>query len=117
MNDLVERLTNEQPVKVSLRPETSLENFRAALERGYVHVLFTETRGGTELGVSVDEEASEVPDDVLENGSGQVHLEGTLVLDYVRVRFIGDLDVASLDGTGRLVPVGDDEASPASEAS
>ena len=54
MNDLVRRLSHDQPVVASLRPEPTAAAFKAALERGYVHVLFTETRGGTELGVRVD---------------------------------------------------------------
>ncbi|WP_018215463.1 hypothetical protein [Salinispora vitiensis] len=36
-------------------------------------------------------------------GTGSVHVEGTLTLDFVPVRCVADLDVATLSGTGRLV--------------
>ena len=105
MNALVERLTREQPVEVSLRPETDLANFRAALDRGYVHVKFTETRGGTELGFAPEVDAGEAD---LDAGTGRVGLSGDLVLDYVPVRIHATVDLATLKGTGRLEPIESD---------
>lgn len=102
MNDLVRRLTDEQAVEVSLRPQTDLAGFRAALERGYVHVKFTETRGGTELGFAPEVDADQAD---LANGTGRVSLRGELVLDYVPVRIHATIDLASLKGTGRLEPI------------
>ena len=110
MSELVERLTKEQEVRIRTRPEDSAEAFAKAWERGYVHVLFPETRGGTELGIEVGGEASDATQADLEGGTGSLHLEGTLVLDYVPVRFIGDLDLTGLEGRGRL------ERSEAAEA-
>jgi hypothetical protein len=40
-----------------------------------------------------------------ENGSGIVHLEGGLTLDYVKVRYIADIDFKTLEGTGHLEKV------------
>lgn len=102
MNDLVQRLTEEQPIEASLRPETTLEYFKAAVDRGYVHVKFVNTRGGTELGIRLDEEASDVDGADWDAGTGSVKIVGTLILDYVRVRFHGTLDLETLKGTGRL---------------
>src|SRR5260221_10372403 len=48
---LVDRLSEgEHPVELSLRPEKSVRFLREALERNYVFLRFTDTRGGTELG-------------------------------------------------------------------
>jgi len=105
MNELVQRLTREQPVKVSLRPEATVEAFKAALDRGYVHILFTETRGGTELGVRVDPAALDLGSADFERRAGQVSLAGDLTLDYVRVRCHAKIDLATLHGTGWLVPL------------
>ncbi|HEY8020137.1 MAG TPA: MbtH domain protein [Thermoanaerobaculia bacterium] len=110
MNDLVQRLTKEQPIVVSLRPEPNLAAFKAALDRRYVHVLFTETRGGTELGVRVAPEDYDVSDADLEQGTGEVRIAGDLTLDYVRVRCHAKIDVATLKGTGWLVPLEEAEA-------
>lgn len=102
MNDLVKRLTQEQPVRASLRPEATVEAFKAALDRGYVHVLFTETRGGTELGVRLDPARSDLGGADFEHKTGQVKVAGELVLDYVKVRCHAKIDLATLRGTGWL---------------
>ena len=111
MNDLVRRLTEDQPVRASLRPAATAESLKEAWDRGYVHVLFPNTRGGTELGVTLDPAASDTRGSDFSAGSGSVHLEGDLTLDSVRVRFLGDLDLATLEGHGRLQPL--EEAEPA----
>jgi hypothetical protein len=105
MNDLVQRLTEEQKIEASLRPEATAEAFKEAVDRGYVHVLFPGTRGGTELGVRLDEAACDLAAADFAAAAGSAHLEGELVLDYVKVRFIGDVDLATLEGRGRLQPV------------
>jgi hypothetical protein len=117
MNDLVRRLSQDQPVVASLRPEPTLEAFKAALDRGYVHVLFTETRGGTELGVRIDPALLDLSSADWESRTGTARLAGELVLDYVRVRCHAAIDLATLAGTGRLEPLGDAEpGSPAEGA-
>jgi hypothetical protein len=102
MNDLVQRLTQEQPIIASLRPEATAERLKDAVGRGYVHIKFTETRGGTELGIRLDKEKSDVSGANYETGTGSIHIVGDLTLDYVPVRFHGDIDLASMAGTGRL---------------
>ena len=102
VNDLVQRLTAPQPVELSLRPETDLAGFRAALDRGYVHVKFTETRGGTELGFEPTLDAANAD---LEAGTGEVGLSGELFLDDVPVRVHATIDLATLRGSGRLEPI------------
>lgn len=109
MNDLVQRLTEEQPIEASLRPEANLENLKAAVDRRYVHVKFPGTRGGTELGIPLDESASDISAADFAAGTGALKIVGELVLDYTRVRFHGTLDLASLKGTGRLEPLEDVE--------
>jgi hypothetical protein len=102
MNDLVHRLTQEQPIEASLRPERNLKNFKAAIDRNYVHLKFINTRGGTELGFPVDKERSDLTGADWEKGTGEIKLVGELTLDYVKVRFWSKVDIASLDGTGHL---------------
>jgi hypothetical protein len=103
MNDLVRKLTTgDHAVEASLRPEKTLYGFKAALDRGYVHVRFTETRGGTELGFKLDPGRSDLSSADFDSGSGVVKLCGSLTLDYEKVRCIAEIDLATLNGRGRL---------------
>ncbi|HBL25261.1 MAG TPA: MbtH domain protein [Acidobacteria bacterium] len=107
MNDLVQRLTQEQEIVASLRPETTVAGLKAAVDRGYVHCKFTQTRGGTELGIPLDKERSDLSKADWENGTGSLLIVGELTLDYTKVRFHGTIDLATLAGTGRLEPLED----------
>jgi uncharacterized protein YbdZ (MbtH family) len=100
---LVERLARgSHRVEVSLRPSATTAALRDALDRGYVFLTFTDTRGGTELGVTVDRGATDTSAADLDAGSGRIHVEGELALDFVPVRCVADIDVASLTGEGHL---------------
>jgi hypothetical protein len=101
VSQLVDKLTNgTHPVEVSLRPERSAKVFKEACGRGYIHLKFTETHGGTELGVRLIPDFTDFSAADFDKASGQVKLAGDLVLDYVRVRCRAEIDVATLRGVG-----------------
>jgi hypothetical protein len=103
MSDLVERLCQgSHLVEVGLRPEKSAKAFRECLDRGYVHVKFTNTRGGTELGVRVDDRLTSLEDTDFVNPQGTVHLVGTLSLNGIEARCIAEIDLTTLSGIGHL---------------
>src|SRR3954454_19887007 len=82
---LVQKLSEgDHAVEVGLRPGKTLKLFKEALDRNYIHVKFTETKGGTELGVRLDSTASDFKSADFDTQNGTVHLEGDLTLDYVR---------------------------------
>ena len=104
--DLVRRLSEgRHPVESSLRPERTARALKDRIDLGHVHLKFTETRGGTELGVTLDRNAVDLSKSDFENRTGTVHLEGELILDNVKVRCIADIDLQTLNGQGYLVPV------------
>jgi hypothetical protein len=105
MNELVEKLTKDQRVIVSLRPEPSREALKAAIDRGWLLVKFTETRGGTELGFPIDQQRSDFSGADLEKGTGTIKVAGELTLDYVRVRLWATIDIGSFEGIGHLEPL------------
>ena len=106
MNDLVQRLSQgEHPVEVSLRPERTVKALKECLDRGYVHIKFTATRGGTELGMPVDRERTKLDEADFETEQGRATLVGELTLDFVKVRCIADIELPSLRGNGRLEPL------------
>ena len=103
---LVEKLcAGDHPVEASLRPEKTVKALKDRIEMGYVHIKFTKTRGGTELGVRLDRDATDFSHADFENQKGTVHLEGELTLDYVKVRCIADIELQTLEGKGHLLPV------------
>lgn len=105
MNELTQRLTLTQPVTVG-GSQPTLQDFRKRIEEiEWVFIKFTETRGGTDLGMRLDRESSDISSADFDNGTGTVHLEGTLTLNYDPVRCIADIDLATLKGDGHLEPV------------
>ena len=103
---LVEKLCEgDHPVIASLRPEKTVNAFKDRIDMGYVHIKFTETKGGTELGIRLDRNTLDLSQADFENQEGSAHLEGELTLDYVKVRCVVDLDLKTLAGKGRLVRV------------
>ena len=92
-------------VEVALRPERTVKLFKEAIDRDYVCIKFTQTKGGTELGFHLDEDASDLSKANFESGKGPVHIEGDLTLDYVKIKCIADIDLSTLAGMGHLVKV------------
>ncbi|MEH2238934.1 MbtH domain protein [Nostoc sp.] len=106
MNELVQRLSEGQhPVEVSLRPEKTATVFKESIDTGYVHIKFTDTKGGTDLGVRLDPELSNFNEADFEHQTGKVHLVGNLTLNYVKVQCIADINLETLEGKGYLEPI------------
>lgn len=107
---LVQRLTGgPHPVVVAgvgdRGDAEAVERFRQRLDRGHVSVLFTGTRGGTELSLRFDPGAVDRSRCDFAGRSGSLALSGDLNLDGVDVRCEVDLALDTLAGTGRLVPL------------
>jgi hypothetical protein len=104
MNELVQRLSEgTHPVIANPGKEKTARALKERIDLGLVHIRFTDTRGGTELGVRLDREACDFSTVDFENMTGTAHFEGTLTLNYVKVRCIADIQVDTLEGTGHLV--------------
>ena len=102
-DDLIKRLaTGDHPVEICLRPERTLTVLQECINRGYVHIKFTDTKGGTELGVRLNRDASDFSQADFENHAGRVQLVGSLTLNYVKIKCIADIDLASLAGQGHF---------------
>jgi len=101
-DELIERLCLPDRAVVVGGPDPSLENFKDQLERDYPFVKFVTTRGGTDIGFPLDRAASNLDGADFEHGTGGVHLEGHLVLNFIPVRLIADIDLATLSGRGQV---------------
>lgn len=114
MNDFVNTLTTPQRV-INGGNSKGVEDFKAQIDRGYVFVKFTETKGGTDLGVRMDEARSDTSKADFDSVTGSVHIEGELTLNYVKVRCVADINLENLEGEGYLVVLEEEEATESSE--
>lgn len=104
MSELVQKLaTGDHPVEVSLRPERTAAALKQRIDEfKFVHIKFTDTRGGTELGVRLDEAESDWTAANFDRSEGHIKLSGKLKLDYVPVKCVAEIDLGTLKGTGHL---------------
>jgi len=102
INELVQKLSEgNHEVVIGYRSE-SYEDIKTRLQDGYMHIKFTQTRGGTELGINVDADTVNLEDVDFINGNGLLHIEGTINLNYNEVRCIADVDLKTRKGQGHL---------------
>ena len=111
MDELVKKLSEgDHPLAVTAA-KGDAEELKNMIDRDYVLVKFTGTRGGTELGYKLDKERSELDGADFENEKGSVKLVGNLNLNYVDVRCVAEIDIASLEGQGHLEIMEEEAAS------
>lgn len=101
MDELVQRLSEGDHPVITRRAE-SAEELKQSIDRGYVLITFTDTQGGTELGVRLDDTLTDLSNADFDKATGTVHLAGNLILNYVKVRCVADVDIATLEGKGHL---------------
>jgi hypothetical protein len=102
MDNLVERLSKgEHPVVFDQRTK-DIKEVKERLENGFVFVTFTQTAGGTELGINVDNKLTNINNADFIKGKGTIHLEGTCKLNYHKVQCIADVDLETREGKGFL---------------
>lgn len=108
MDNLIERLLQKQLIDFESRTNTLEEVKERLTEIKFVFVTFTETRGGTELGIDVDLDLTNIENTDFKKGSGIIHVVGTCILNYQKVRCIADVDLSTKKGTGYLEPLDSD---------
>ena len=109
MDELVKRLSQGDHPVIASRA-ASAEELKKSIDRGYVLIKFTGTRGGTELGVRLDMTLTDLTKADFDDGTGTVHLAGGQTLNYVKVHCVADIDAAPRHGTGHLEII--EEVSP-----
>ena len=106
MDELVKLLSEKDHSVVANNPEKSIKALKERLELNYLHILFKET--DTELGVTLDKENCDLSNADFEAESGSIHIEGVLTLNYERVKCVADIDIKTMEGTGKLVSMEDE---------
>jgi uncharacterized protein YbdZ (MbtH family) len=100
MNPLVARLQEPQPIEVATHPRPDAIDLRKRVEAGHLFILFEKT--GTKVRVNLTHGSCDLRGADFDAGTGAFTFSGNLVLNYNRVRCHGEIDVATLRGTGRL---------------
>ena len=102
-DELVANLsTGVHPIEAVLRPESNVKTLLDRVDRGYMNIRFTDTCGGCEVGFNIDKEFSVFKDADFDAESGAVRLVGSLVLNFIPVRCIAEIQLSTLTGTGNL---------------
>jgi aminoglycoside phosphotransferase (APT) family kinase protein len=103
MSELAHRFS-QGTHKIIYRPrgDRARTEFRADVERDYVHILFTDAAGEIELGFPSDRARSDLSGANWDASDGSIHLEGELGLNGTPVRCVVDLDLRTMEGIGRL---------------
>lgn len=102
INELVKRLSEGKHEVIIGHRDEPYDEIKQRIEDGYIHVKFTQTKGGTELGINVDLDKTNVGDVNFSKGEGSLHIEGTTNLNYNEVRCISDIDLKTRKGEGYL---------------
>jgi len=103
MSELVQKLSQgDHPVEISIRPDRTASALKRCIDKGYTHIKFTGTRGGTDLYVPLVAGESDLSAADFDKETGTVKLVGKLTLDYVPVRCLAEIDLQTMAGTGHL---------------
>ena len=103
INELVQRLSKGKHEVILEDGNESYEDIKNRIENGFVHVKFTKTIGtGTEIGINVDLNSTNIKDVDFNKKSGTLHIEGTTNLNYDPVRCIADINLVNKKGKGFL---------------
>ena len=102
INELVQRLGKGKHEVVIGHKDELYEEIKQRIEDGYIHIKFTQTKGGTELGINIDLNSTNVKELDFDKKEGLLHIEGTTNLNYNSVRCIVDIDLATRKGEGYL---------------
>lgn len=108
MDNLVERLLNKQPIDFESRTDTMEEIKERLTEMKFVFITFTETKGGTELGIDIDLDLTDIENADFDKGAGIISVVGTCKLNYQKVRCIAEVDLSTKKGMGYLKPLDED---------
>lgn len=101
MNKLVEFLSKGKHPVIAFRAQDVAE-LKQSIDRGFVLIKFTDTEGGTELGIEIDDEKSRYDEADFDKGEGAVYLSGSLMLNYDKVELTANIDLHTLSGEGSL---------------
>lgn len=101
MNQLIQFLAQgKHPVKVVLKPEATLSEFILCLRRKFLNIMFMDTRGGTELGITIIE--SSVSADDISEFIKSIVVEGECGLNFKKIKVKVEVSLIDFSGTAQV---------------
>ncbi|MGB0909658.1 MAG: MbtH family protein [Nitrospirales bacterium] len=101
--ELVDFLSaGDHPVKLELKSDTKDVELQNAINKGYVVIRFSDTRGGTDLGIRIERDLCVLDNCDVQILRGRMQIVGTVVLNNIRVRCTADINLEDCLGTGHL---------------
>lgn len=92
----------DHPIELDIQSETKKAALQKSIDQGYVVVRFLDTRGTTELGISLERDRCVLGNGNLDTLIGRIQIVGTLRLNDERVRCLADINLEDCTGTGHL---------------
>jgi hypothetical protein len=103
MDNLVKKLSiGKHPVVFEIRTKGIQQIKERLVTLKFVFIKFTNTEGGTELGLHVDNVLTSFDETIFASSAGVIHIVGTCELNYHKVRCIADIELATKKGIGYL---------------
>lgn len=98
LKSLIEKLINtHHSVVIGYRNE-STEMLAENLKDHYIHIKFPDTQGETELGLSIDQELSNISEFLNDPDQGTLHIAGRTTLDYKPILCLAEIDKKTRKG-------------------
>lgn len=101
-NELVTMLSSGSHIVGFEDRISDIEKVKERIDNGFVFVKFTQTKGGTELGINLIKGECDLSLADFEKSTGILHIVGTCELNYCKVKCIADIDLKTKEGTGHL---------------
>lgn len=101
-SELVKRLSKGKHEVIIVTRNESYEEVKQRIENGYIHIKFIKTRGGTELGINIDLNNTNIKGLKSNDNNGLFHIEGVTNLNYIAVRCVANIDLVTRKGEGYL---------------
>ncbi|OJW46877.1 MAG: hypothetical protein BGO67_04135 [Alphaproteobacteria bacterium 41-28] len=107
MDRLVSTLIEDKhPIELEVRTET-LSELSERIKGGFVFINFTDTQGGTEIGIELDESSKKLTDTILKKDIGTLKIVGTCEINYHKVKCHAEINLKTRQGLGYLELIDD----------
>jgi len=102
MESLVDRLSKGKYKIIFESRTTDFKELKERVENGFVFVKFTETRGGTELGINLVKDECDLSKVDFNKGVGKIKIMGRCELNYQKIKCFAEVDIKTKEGNGYI---------------
>ena len=102
MENLVDKLAKGKHAVVFESRTSDIKELHDRVNNGFIFITFTETRGGTELGINLEKELCNFSKADFDQSQGLIEIAGTCELNYKKVRCRAEVDLETRKGEGFL---------------